>query len=148
MIRTPALAFAALVLCLPGTVLANDAVNARKAQFALFAFNLGVLAPMAQGRVPYDAERAQIAADTLFHLTRVDQAFLWPEGTDNASIEGTRALPVIWTDLEGFAQRYGALQQATEALQGAAGVDLASLQGALGVVGGACGACHQQFRAP
>jgi cytochrome c556 len=146
--RFPLLAATAIALILPSLAVANEAVTARKAQFALYAYNLGILAPMAQGRVPYDAERAQTAADTLFHLTRIDQGPLWPEGTDNATIEGTRALPMIWSDLEGFTARYSALQDAAVTLQGVAGTDLASLQGALGPFGGACGACHQQFRAP
>lgn len=124
------------------------AVKARQAQFTLYAFNVGVLAGMAQGQMPYDADSAQAAADNLFHLTRHDQSRMWPEGTDSASFDGTRALPEIWADLEGFANRYSALQSAAEAMQAAAGTDLASLQGALGGLGGACQACHQQFRAP
>lgn len=122
------------------------AVKARQGQFNLYAFNLGVLAGMAQGNVEYDAEAAQTAADNLFHLTRVDQIAMWPQGTDNASMEGTRALPAIWEDLEGFVGRYNALQSAAEAMQGAAGTDLATLQGALGGLAGTCQACHQQFR--
>ncbi|MCC5999797.1 MAG: cytochrome c [Pararhodobacter sp.] len=122
------------------------AVKARQGQFNLYAFNLGVLAGMAQGNVEYDAEAAQTAADNLFHLTRVDQIAMWPQGSDSASIEGTRALPAIWEDLEGFVSRYNALQTAAEAMQGAAGTDLAALQGALGGLAGTCQACHQQFR--
>ncbi|MCC5988126.1 MAG: cytochrome c [Pararhodobacter sp.] len=139
---------AALALPALAPAAANEAaVKARQSQFTLFAFNLGVLAGMAQGQREYDAATAQTAADNLYHLTRQRQDFMWPEGSDNASIEGTRALPAIWDDLEGFANRYGALQDGIEALQGAAGTDLASLQGALGGAAGACQACHQQFRA-
>ncbi len=126
----------------------NPAVNARQAQFTLYSFNVGVLAQMAQGQMDYDAEMAQAAADNLYHLTRHDQSRLWPEGTDNESIAGTRALPAIWDDLEGFAGRYSALQDAAAAMQEAAGTDLASLQGALGGLGGTCQACHQEFRGP
>lgn len=139
----------ALPLALPQAALADEAaIGARKAQFQLFAFNLGVLGSMAQGRVEYDAEAAQRAADHLFHLTRFYNPALWPEGSDNASAENTRALPAIWENLEDFTQRYGALQTGAEAMQAAAGTDLASLQGALGALGGACGACHDNYRAP
>lgn len=139
----------ALPLALPQAALADEAaIGARKAQFQLFAFNLGVLGGMAQGRVDYDAEVAQTAADHLYHLTRSYNPALWPEGSDNASAQNTRALPAIWDNLEDFAQRYGALQTAAEAMQAAAGTDLASLQGALGGIGGACGACHDNYRAP
>jgi len=149
-LTAPALAVAlALPLALPQAALADDAaIGARKAQFQLFAFNLGVLGGMAQGRMDYDAEAAQQAADHLFHLTRSNNLAMWPEGSDNASVENTRALPAIWENLEDFAQRYGALQTGAEAMQAAAGTDLASLQGALGGLGGACGACHDSYRAP
>ncbi len=126
----------------------NPAVEARQGQFKLYSFNVGVLAGMAQGEMEYDAEMAQTAADNLYHLTRHDQSRLWPEGTDNESIDNTRALPAIWDDLEGFANRFGALQEAAATMQDAAGTDLASLQGALGGLGGACQACHQEFRGP
>ncbi|KPQ06394.1 MAG: Cytochrome c556 [Rhodobacteraceae bacterium HLUCCA12] len=138
-------------LALPHAALADEAaeaaIGARKAQFQLFAFNLGVLGRMAQGRMPYDAEAAQTAADHLYHLTRQFNPALWPEGSDNASMEDTDALPVIWDDLEEFAGRYEDLQAQAETMQEAAGTDLAALQGAIGGLGGACSACHDDFRA-
>lgn len=132
-----------------GAAYANDAaVKARQGQFALYAFNLGPLAGMAQGQVPYDATVAQAAADNLVHLTSLDQSRHWPEGTDSMSIDGTRALPAIWDDLDDFAAKFEALQTAALAMQAAAGTDLAALQAALGPLGGACQACHQANRAP
>ena len=125
----------------------ETAVDMRKSQFKLYSFNLGVLGGMAQGEIEYDAEAAQTAADNLYHLTRHDQGRMWPEGSDNASIEGTRALPAIWDDLEGFANRFSALQDGAAAMQIAAGEGLDTMRGALGGVGGACQACHQEFRA-
>ena len=149
-LTAPALALAlALPVALPQAASADEAtIGARKGQFQLFAFNLGILGTMAQGRTPYDADTAQMAADHLFHLTRSNNTALWPEGTDNASTDNTRALPAIWDNLEDFTQRYGALQEAAVAMQAAAGTDLAALQGALGALGGACGACHDNYRAP
>lgn len=150
-LTAPALALAlALPIALPQAALASEAaIGARKAQFQLFAFNLGVLGSMAQGRIDYDAEAAQNAADHLYHLTRVYNPALWPEGSDNASVgDTTRALPAIWENLEDFAGRFAALQTGAEAMQAVAGTDLASVQGALGAVGGACAACHDNYRAP
>ncbi|MFN3954893.1 MAG: c-type cytochrome [Pararhodobacter sp.] len=147
-LAAPTLA-ALLVLPLAAPAFADDAaITARKGQFQLFAFNLGILGGMAQGRVAYDAERAQMAADHLFNLTRTLNTGLWPEGSDNASAANTRALPVIWANLEEFANRWDALNTGAEAMQAAAGTDLAALQGALGGLGAACQACHQSFRAP
>ncbi len=124
----------------------DPAVEARQSQFKLFAHNLAVLGPMVQGQMEYDAEAAQTAADNLFHLTRHDQGRMWPEGTDNASIDGTRALPAIWEDLDDFAAKFGALQAAAENLQGVAGDGMDALRPAVGQLGGACAACHDDYR--
>ncbi len=148
MIRISILALAAS-LALPLAAQANEAaINARKAQMTLFAFNLGTLGGMAQGRIAYDAEAAQSAADHLYHLTSHYNAALWPEGSDNGAAENTRTLPAVWANLDDFVSHFNALSQAAEAMQAAAGTDLASLQGAMGGVGGACQACHQAYRAP
>lgn len=125
----------------------NDpAVEARQGQFKLFAHNFGVLGSMAQGRIDYDAEAAQTAADNLFHLTRHDQGTLWPEGTDSMSIDGTRANPDIWDNLDDFVAKFGALQTAAEGLQDVAGDGLEAMQGGFGPTAAACQACHQAYR--
>ncbi|WP_417596942.1 c-type cytochrome [Pararhodobacter oceanensis] len=121
-------------------------IAARQNLMQLQAYNLGVLGGMAQGRMAYDAEMAATAASNLVHLTRLNTDRMWAEGTDNAAVEGTRALPAIWADMEGFAARGAALTAAAEAMEAAAGVDLATLQGAIGGLGGACSGCHQNFR--
>lgn len=137
-------------LCLPGAAFANEAneaaLKARQSLMSLIAYNLGPLAQMAQGRIDYDAEAAQAAADNLFNLTRHSQERLWPEGTAEGQIEGSAARPAIWENLDDFARRYGDLQTAAATMQEAAGDGLQSLQGALGGLGGACQACHQQYR--
>lgn len=143
------LAAAALILATAAPALANEgAIKARQGQFQMFGLNVGVLGQMAQGRIPYDAAQAQEAADNLFHLTRNTQLGMWPEGSDNAAMQGTRALPLIWSDNAGFLAAYANLQTAAAAMQVAAGTDLAAVQAALGAVGGACQACHQAYRAP
>jgi cytochrome c556 len=134
-------------LALPALADENPAVGARQGQFKLFALHFGVLGGMAQGRMDYDAEMAQTAADNLFHLTRVDQGRLWPEGTDNFSTDGTRAKPEIWENLDDFVAKFGGMQGAVEALQGAAGAGLDEMRAAVGGVGQACQACHQSYRA-
>lgn len=146
---TPVLAAAAV--CAAGAAAAQsieDTVAARQGMFKLLALNVGPLAGMAQGNIEYDAALAQAAANNLAALASLDQSRLWPEGSDNMSIEGTRALPLIWDDPDGFVARLAALQEGTVAMQAAAGEGLDALRGALGGVGGACSACHQDFRAP
>lgn len=137
-------------MAMPAPVLADDAlrpaVDARQAQFTLLAFNLSVVGQMAQGRIAYDAEAAQIAADNMAAIASLHQGRHFPAGSDRASMEGTRALPAIWDTPDDFAERFEALRSATAALQTAASVDLASLQGAVRGVAGACQACHQNYR--
>jgi cytochrome c556 len=140
-------AVACAAIALPA-VADQAAVDARKAQFTLFAFNLSVLGGMAQGARDYDAAAAQLAADNLFHLTRHDQSRLWPEGSDNMAMDGTRALPAIWDNLEDFAAKFAALQSGAEAMQAVAGTGLDAMRGAMGGIAGACQACHQANRAP
>ena len=102
-------------------VQANEAaIKARQSLMQLYAFNLGQLGAMA----------------------------MWPEGTDNEPMAGkTAALPAIWTTFPAIAEKSQALTDAATTMAGAAGTDLASLQGAMGAVGGSCGGCHKTYRA-
>jgi len=71
---------------------------------------------------------------------------LFPEG----SIVGdSKALPVIWENWEEFTAIIEAGQQAaTDGLVAAEAGDAAAYAAALKTIGGTCGQCHQQFRAP
>ncbi len=144
--RTLASVVLGVVLALPAVADEDPAIAARQGQFKLFAHNFGVMGGMAQGRMDYDAEMAQTAADNLFHLTRVDQGRLWPEGTDSASTEGTRANADIWDNLDDFVSKFVALQDAVEDLQGVAGSGLDEMRAGVMAVGGACQACHEDYR--
>jgi cytochrome c556 len=125
-----------------------EAHEAREAHMKLYGPQLKVLGDMAKGDTAYDAAAAQAAADKLLELAMVDQSTWWPEGSDSDSVAGSRALPVIWTDMEGILAKQSALEAAATNLQTAAGVDLASLQAAIGAVGGSCGGCHEAYRKP
>lgn len=139
-------AAAAIALSAPALADTDPTVAARQGQFKLFAHNFGVVGMMVQGRIDYDAAAAQTAADNLYHLTRTNQGRLWPEGTDSDTIDGTRALPAIWADLDTFVERYVGLQTAVAAMREVAGDGLDALRPAVGGVGQACGACHDDFR--
>ena len=102
---------------------------------------------MARGRMDYDADAASKAANNLALLVQLDQSRMWPQGSDNASYDGTRALPAIWENFPDVGAKGMALFEAAMALNEAAGTDLASLQSAMGPVGAACGACHKSYRA-
>ncbi|MCG6901909.1 MAG: cytochrome c [Rhodobacter sp.] len=126
---------------------AEKAVKARKAHMGLNAFNLGILGAMAKGEVEFNADVAQGAANDLAALAMMSQASYWPEGSSSDDMEGTRALPVAWTDMAGIIEKAQALGAATTAMAAAAGT-LEGVQAAIGPVGAACGACHKVYRKP
>lgn len=122
------------------------AIKARQAHMQLYAHNLGTIGAMAQGQTPYDAEAASAAASNLAALSKLSQATYWPQGSDNASAEGTIALPALWENFPDVFAKATALVEAATAMEAAAGTDLASLQAAIGPLGGACSACHRSYR--
>ncbi len=123
--------------------------EARERLMHVQAYHLSIIGPMAQGEAEYDAALAGEAAANLASLAQLASAgYLWPEGSSSAELEDSRALPAIWENTEDFQAKAAALEEATATLASAAGTDLASLQGALGAVGQACGACHEAYRAP
>jgi cytochrome c556 len=73
---------------------------------------------------------------------------LWPAGSDNMSIEGTRAEPAIWDNFDDFLSKWDGLGAAAKEMQVAAGTGPEAIGPALGKVGGACKACHDDYRAP
>lgn len=134
-----------------GAGLAQDsfksALGARQGQMKIIAFNLGVLGSMAKGETEYDATAAQDAADNLVAISQLAQTAQWPEGSDSDSIEGTDALPAIWSDNAGFQADWEEFGVKAAALQSAAGQGAQAIGPAMGGLGGTCKACHDDFRA-
>jgi cytochrome c556 len=77
----------------------------------------------------------------------LEASLYWVPGSAQGEVEGSRALPAIWENPEEHQAQIAAFQEATAALQAAAGTDQASLQAALQGVGQVCGSCHEAFRA-
>jgi cytochrome c556 len=125
-----------------------DATKARHAQMDLYSFNLGILGGMAKGEVPYDSAAASAAAGNLAALAQLDQTHIWPEGSDELGVDGSRAMAEIWENMPDVMAKSDDLVTAAKAMEMAAGTDLASLQAAMGPVGAACGACHKAYRVP
>ncbi|SMC74872.1 c-type cytochrome [Primorskyibacter flagellatus] len=121
-------------------------VKARQGQMRVIALNLGVLGGMAQGKIDYDAEAAQNAADSLAGVAMIHQPTLWIEGTSNADREGTKALPAIWEDNADFMTKWDAFVTAANDMQSAAGTGKDALGPAMGGLGDACKACHEKYQ--
>ncbi len=123
-------------------------LKARQGQFRIMAINLGILGGMAQGKTEYNAEEAQAAADTLVAVSTIQQAPMWPAGSDDMAIDGTRAQPSIWEQNDDFLAKWGDFGTAALALQAAAAGGAEGLGPVMGQVGNACSACHDNHRAP
>lgn len=124
------------------------AVKARQSHMQLYSFNLATLGAMAKDEAPYDADAATDAANNLAALALFSQAGYWLPGTDNASMEDTRALPAIWAAESEVGAKAGAFVEAAVAMQTAAGTNLDALKAAMGPLGSGCGDCHELYRAP
>ena len=145
------LVMAATLSSLAGAAFAQDAgmaaIGARQALMKMQAYYLGQLGMMAQGKVPYDAKAAAIAANGLEAISSVDFGSLFPKGTDNAAEPKSKALPAAWASMDDFVAKYGDLHKASLTLQAQAGNGLDALKANFGPVAGTCGACHKEYRA-
>jgi len=123
-------------------------VEARQGQMKLYAHNLGILGAMAKGATDYDAAAASAAAGNLLALASLNPMSLWTAETDSMMVDGSRANPEMWDNMADVQSKGAALGEALVAMNAAAGSGLEALQGAIGPVGKACGACHKAYREP
>jgi len=96
---------------------------------------------MAQGKVAFDAEAAQAALDQM----EEDAAMIPAVFESDEMSDDSRATPAIWENWDDFVAKAEALQMA------AADADASSaetLGASMRALGGACQACHQDYRAP
>lgn len=147
-VRTTAVALVGVSL-LAGGAIAQDATKAigyRQGVMKGLSWHIGPIAAMAKGDIPFDQAALQHHADALAALATLSlDAF--PDGA--AGIEGTKALEGAVSSNPEFAARDRQLIIATSAA--AAGAASAAEAGdivpLLTLVGGACQACHEKFRA-
>ena len=141
------LALAGVTLAHAGGHDGNPAVKARQAHMKLYAFNLDVIGAIAKGEVDYDADAAQTAANNLLALAMMKQDAYWAPGTSTAELGNeTRALPSIWEEGSRLEDIGVQLIETASQLAAAAGIGQDALRGAIRGVGGACSACHRNFR--
>ena len=138
MIRKFALAAAGLAIAVTAVLAGSHAgqfdraVTTRQSHMRLNLHNIGILSAMAKGDMDYDAEVAVGAAANLVALSRLSKAGYWPAGSDSEATEGTAALPVIWDNLDDLDAKFAGLADAASAMESAAAIGLAELQGAIG----------------
>lgn len=123
---------------------AERAIKYRQSALYLLGWNIGPIAAMVKGEMPYDAKALELRATRLAQL-----APMIAEGFPTGSQAGapTRAKPEIWQNMDDFRDKAAKLEAATARLVAASKTaDLKQVGPVLGDVGAACKACHDQYR--
>jgi cytochrome c556 len=140
------LALAGVVTALPAAAQfakPEDAVKYRKAAFTVMAAHFGRVGAMVNGRVPFDAAAAQANMEVANTMAKLPFTAFGP-GTD---VGDTRAKPNIWSDNAKFTAAANKMVEEMGKLNAAAKTgNLDQIKAAFGPVGGACKACHDDFR--
>ncbi len=134
---------AGLVFASTGFALAystNPDVQKRQETMGLISANLKKLAPMAQGKVDFDAAAAQAAFAAIAEQAGTVPVVFETQTRDPES----KASDAIWDHWEDFTAKAAALEAAAKA--GATVDSPEALQAAFGPLGGACKACHSQYK--
>ena len=121
----------------------DKTVDYRQSIFTIVGWNFGPLRAMAQGKIDFDAAKAQRHAGRISQMSMmIDDAF--PPDSINGDSD---ALPGIWENWEDFQMKASNLQAAASALvEAAATGDQESTTTAFAKLGGACKACHDDYK--
>ena len=121
----------------------EDAIKYRKAAFTVMSRHFGIVAGMANGKIPFDAKAAAENADTATMVSKLPYAG-FVEGSDKGD---TKAEPKIWTEMDKFRAAASKMQDEMVKLNVAAkGGNIDTNKAAVGETGKACKACHDNYR--
>lgn len=128
----------------------EDQIEGRQGFFQMVKFNMGVLGAMAKGKRDYDAELAQAIANNLKNAAAMDNALMWPKGSD-MDAEGlsdvTKAKADIWAADSDIGEKHKNWVAATNTMAESAGQGLDALRDAIGPLGKSCKSCHDNYKA-
>ena len=124
----------------------DDILEARHGYMSLLGFNMGQLSGMAKGEIPYDADGASLAASNIVALTGYDVWPLFVEGTSSEDLDNSEALPAIWENPDDFRAKFADLREAAAGAPQAVAGGQEAIGPALQQLGGACKACHDDYR--
>ncbi|QJR79726.1 cytochrome c [Alteromonas pelagimontana] len=124
---------------------AEAMVTYRQSLFQLLKSNMGPLGGMAKGALPYDTEVMKTNGMRLEQLAAMMSDYVQVD-TRKFDVE-TEAKPVIWEKYSAFEDKIEGLKTASVNLQKVAGEgDESAYRAAIGKVGAACKACHDDFK--
>ncbi len=141
------LAATALTMAAPASAQfakAEEAVKYRQSALFVMQQNFSRVAGMAAGKIPFDAKAAADSAAVAEFASKLPWAGFGP-GTDKPE---SKAKPEIWTSKAKFDDY--ARKMETEMVKLAVAAKSGNLDGikaAVNATGGACKACHDDFRA-
>jgi cytochrome c556 len=122
----------------------EDAVKYRKAAFPVMAAHFGRIGAMAQGKAPWDAQAAAANMAVIDTVHKLPFA-AFGAGTDQGE---TKARAEIWKDAAGFKSAGDKMMAEMAKLSTAVkSGSFDNVKAAFGPVGGACKACHDDYRA-
>lgn len=117
----------------------------RQSYFTVLAMNFGPIAGMVKGDIPWNEEMLVARAEDVNAIVNIDVSRAFAPGSDGGK---TRAKPAIWENTDDFLEKYEALRAAAGDLLAAAKTgDRAKVGAAVKDTGGACKACHDEYKA-
>lgn len=123
-------------------------IKARQGYYQMLSHNARPLFAMANGGLAYDPAKAITAANNLKNLATLENGSLWLPGSSKMELPGqTRAKIKIWENYSAFVEKGEAFTKVVRQTAVIAGNGLNALRSKVGSLGGACKACHNDFRA-
>jgi cytochrome c556 len=121
----------------------SAAFHYRQGVMQAIAYKVGQARGMAQGEIPVDAAAfTKHASDVATLAGMITEGFI-----PNSAVEGSAALPEIWTNMSDFQAKAADLQNAAQALATAASSQgFEAAKGMVQAVGQSCGGCHRPYR--
>ena len=117
----------------------------RQSYFTLLAANFGPMVAMVKGEIPWDQPAFENYASDLATATTLNLSRGFPDGSQSGK---TRAKPEIWDNKADFESKIDDLKVATSELKtAAASGDKEAIMEKFKATGGACKACHDDYKA-
>ena len=121
----------------------EDAIKYRRNALYVMSTHFGRVGAMANGRVPFDAAAAASNAAIAEQMSKLPYA-AFIDGSDKGD---TKARPELWTDRAKFNAAAEKMQTEMSKLTVVAKAgNIDAIKAQVGVTGGACKACHDDFR--
>ena len=120
----------------------EDAIKYRQSVMTVMARHFGLVAQMANGRIPFNAQAAADNAAIAETMSKLP----WQAFVPGSEAGNSKALPTIWTDATKFkTAQDNMLGEMSKLVIAAKGGNIDSIKAAVGATSGSCKACHDAF---